>query len=518
MTNWALDKQATRPRVAPNLMSLSEQISLGTRIPNIPHAVSVSLPTMADVIGYEERDPKTLAKINSGYPRFVKHEWLREVETYWETFFDQPGNPVWLTSSEKIAHQLQAHLNVPGTKFQKHQGVSGLRIPNGDQLNREAKLFLQHVGGYLCSRQAEDYLVANGLRNQVEPEALFQGDAEAKILDALQPLLNAEKREDIVLSNCGMNAIYAAFQAVNEIQAPKGRKSWIKLGWLYTDTMSILDKLSHKESDNQKLYDVFDIEKLEDLLSSRPEEFAGIVTETPTNPLIQSMDLDRIRELATKYGVYLILDPTINSPANVDISPYADIIVNSLTKYAASEGDVIMGAVCATSHCPDREALTERIRAIVEVPYSRNLQRLAQQIDGYLPLIESANASAIQIVDYLEANPNVSKVYWSKEARSKANYERIARTPESVGGMLSFDLKIDIASFYDRLALAKGPSFGMTQSLACPFMYLAHYELIATETGRAYLEQAGINAELIRFSIGAEPVEEIIAALEYALA
>lgn len=499
-------------------MRLSEQIPIGKRIPNIPHAVSVSLPTMADVIGYEERDPEILAKINSGYPRFVKHEWLREIESYWETFFDKPGEPVWLTSSEKIAQQLKEHLDVSGIKFQKHQGVSGLRIPADEQLNRKAKLFLQHVGGYLCSRQAEDYLVANGLKSHIEPEALFQGDAKTKILESLRPLFNAENSDDIVLSNCGMNAIYAAFQAVNEIQAPKGRKSWIKLGWLYTDTMSILDKLSHKDSDNQKLYNVFDTEKLEELLANLPNEFAGIVTETPTNPLIQSMDLDRIRELATKYGVYLILDPTINSPANVDVSPYADIIVNSLTKYASNQGDVIMGAICATAQCPERDAIAEKIRAIVEPPYERNLQRLAQQIDGYLPLIESINASAIKIVEHLETHPKVSKVYWSKEARSEINYDRIARTPESIGGMISFVLNIDLATFYDRLLLAKGPSFGMIQSLACPFMYLAHYDLISTESGRAYLEQAGIDPKLIRFSIGAEPADEIIEALDYALA
>jgi len=499
-------------------MSLAPQIPLGTRIPDEPHAVSVSLPTMADVIGYEERQPEIIAKMNSGYPRFVKHEYLRQIETHWESFFDKPGHPVWLTVSDAVARQLATHLDCPDSKFLKHQGVTGLRIPPDEDLNLKAKRFLQHVGGYLCSRQAEDYLVANGLRQRVEPEKLYNGDAEEKILNVLRPLLAAEKNDDIVLASCGMNAVYAAFQAVNAIQAPKGRKSWIKLGWLYTDTMAILDKLSDDSSDNQKLYDVFDIDRLEALLESRPDEFAAIVTETPTNPLIQSMDLVRIRELATKYGVYLVLDPTINSPANVDVSPYADIIVNSLTKYAASEGDVIMGAVCATDRCPERETVSQKLRQYAEPPYPRNSRRLAQQIDDYLPLIDATNRSAIRIVEYLQDHPNVAKVHWSKEERSKANYELIERTPQSIGSMLSFELNIDLARFYDRLTLSKGPSFGMKRSLACPFMYLAHYDLVSTKEGQAYLDQAGIRADLIRFSVGGEPVEEIIDALGHALA
>ncbi len=498
-------------------MSLAPQIPMGTRIPDAPHAVSVSLPTMAEVIGYEERNPDILAKMNSGYPRFVKHEYLRQIEQHWESFFDKPSHPVWLTVSEKIARQLESYLDSSDAKFLKHQGVTGLRIPADEALNLKAKRFLQHVGGYLCSRQAEDYLVANDLRETVEPEVLYQGDSETKVLDVLRPLLNAESNQDIALSNCGMNAIYAAFQAINDIQAPKGRKSWIKLGWLYTDTMAILDKLCFSDSDNQKLYDVFDIERLEELLSSRPNEFAAIITETPTNPLIQSMDLDRIRDLATKYGVYLVLDPTINSPANVDVSPYADVIVNSLTKYAASEGDVIMGAVCATARCPDRDPICKGLLRHNEPPYPRNISRLAQQIDDYLPMIDSINRSAPQVIEFLQGHSNISKVHWSMEERSKANYLKIARTRQSVGSMLSFELNADLARFYDRLPLCKGPSFGMKRTLACPFMYLAHYDLVSTKEGRSYLDKAGISSDLIRFSIGEEPADEIIDALDYAL-
>jgi len=472
---------------------------------------------MEEVIGYEERDPAILARMNSGYPRFVKHECLRQIESFWQEFFDKPNEPIWLTASEEIAHLLKSHLNCPESKFLKHQGVSGVRIPIDEALNREAKLFLQHIGGYLCSRKAEDYLVANELQKSAQAESLFEEDAEAKIISVLQPLLGGEASKEILLANSGMNAIYATFQAVNQIQAPKGRHSWIRLGWLYADTMHILDKLSHGGSSNKDLHDVFDLDQLETLLAKNPDSFAGIITETPTNPLIQSMDIERIRELATAYGVYLVLDPTVLSPANVDASPYADIIVNSLTKYAANEGDVIMGAVSVMNHCPENESICENVSKFANYPYERNRQRLAQQIDGYLPLVEQVNESTLQVVEYLNRHPKVSRVHWANEPKSQSNFQKIARSEYAIGGMVSFELESDLARFYDRLTLCKGPSFGMKHSLACPFMYLAHYELVSTSQGRKQLAQAGINPELIRFSVGAEPVAAIIDSLRFAL-
>ncbi len=498
-------------------MTPNAQIPLGCRIPDKLHAVSVSIPSLSDVIGYEERNPEILAQMNSGYPRFVKHECLRRIEGYWQEFFDKPGEPIWLAASEPIARQLESHLDCPQSKFLKHQGVSGVRIPNDDTLNRKAKLFLQHIGGYLCSRKAEDYLVANGLLDRPRDEPLYEGDALQKIRRSLQPLLAASHPEDIVLANSGMNAIYATFSAINEIQAPKGRRSWVKLGWLYADTMHILDKLSPVGSVNKDIHDVFDIEELEAFLAAHPDSVAAIITETPTNPLIQSMDLERIRNLATKYGACLVLDPTVLSPANVDVSPYADVIVNSLTKYAANEGDVIMGAVSVMDHCLDAENLRERIRQHADPPYLRNCQRLAQQIDGYLPLVEKVNQSTLEIVERLSAHPGISRVFWANEPQSRKNFQTIARSPASVGGMLSFELSFDLSRFYDRLTLGKGPSFGMKHSLACPFIYLAHYDLVSTKEGRAQLAKAGINPELVRFSVGAEPVELIIEALEVAL-
>jgi cystathionine gamma-synthase len=84
---------------------------------------------------------------------------------------------------------------------------------------------------------------------------------------------------------------------------------------------------------------------------------------------------------------------------------------------------------------------------------------------------------------------------------------------------VSFELREGIAleAFYDRVVLPKGPSFGMKTTLLSPHMYLAHYDLVSDAESRARLERDGPHPELLRLSVGTEPVEAIIAALEEAL-
>ncbi len=471
---------------------------------------------MRDVIGYEEKSPETLAKLDSGYPRFVLHQHLRQIESHWQRLFEKPDARFWPTSSEKMAKRLQARLGSTPSKLIKHRGVSAIRIQDDPQTNLEAKSFLQHVGGFLSSRQAEDYLFAEGVISEKQAEVTYEGDSENRILDELEPLLGVD-RENIVFSNSGMNAFYAAFEAVRSVQEPEGRTNWVKLGWLYSDTMHILDKLGAENSNNIELMDVLDLDALESKLEECGSTVAGIVTETPTNPLIQTVDLQRIRNLATKHGAYLIVDPTVASPANIDVSPYADIIVNSLTKYAANEGDVLLGLNAITKNCPRGEEILNSIRENVEAPYSRDLDRLAQQIGGYGKLTEKINQSMPIVARFLEQHPKVASVYWAKQEQTRANFEKISRSPDSCAGLLSFELNSELATFLDATPLPKGPSFGMRSTLLCPYIYLAHYSLVSCEEGRKELLRCGINPELLRLSVGDEPAEEIISALEIGL-
>jgi cystathionine gamma-synthase len=83
--------------------------------------------------------------------------------------------------------------------------------------------------------------------------------------------------------------------------------------------------------------------------------------------------------------------------------------------------------------------------------------------------------------------------------------------------MISFTLHGEMEPFYDKLRLPKGPSFGMTTTLICPFMYLAHYDLVTTPAGVAELAASKLDPDLLRLCVGTEPAEDIIASLAEAL-
>jgi cystathionine gamma-synthase len=505
-------------------MLVFHHLPLGRRIPDRLHAVSVSLPTMRDLIGYEEKDPAVVRHIASGYPRFVLHPCLRRLTEHLTRQHGLAGRTLWLTTSARSADELARHLAAsahgqgPAITPFAADGLHGATHPENPDFASKAKTFLQHTGMFLGSRQAEDALVQLGVLPAAEPEPLFAGDASAEIKRMLRRALPAIGDADLFPACSGMNAIYTAFRAVSELQAARGRTIWVQLGWLYRDTIALLKRFtSDPARDYVYLYNVSDQAALERLFAEQGGRIAGIFAETPTNPLIQTPDVPALAALARRHGARLILDPSIASLFCVDVLAHADVVVNSLTKFAASDGDIMAGLVAVNPAGPDAAALRRGIAQKLEPVYPRDLARLAAEIGGYEALMAGLNAATPQIVSFLEAHPKMKRVYWPLSPDSRANYLRIARAPGAVGGMLSFTLKTPLAEFYDAVRLPKGPSFGMRNSLISPFIYIAHFDLVKNAAGRAELAASGIDPDLLRLSIGSEPVEDIIAALAEAL-
>jgi cystathionine gamma-synthase len=500
---------------------------LGRPIPGSPHSVSVSLPTMRDVRRYEEKDPAVAAQIASGYPRFVIHAFVRQLTAELVREHRLAGRTLWLTSSARMADELADHLDIEDARIFTHGRLHGLSHSDDPDIAARAKLFLQHVGGFLSSRQAEDALAEMGLIAHAAPERHFAGDAATEVRRVLRQAFASARRAfdvgpadaDLLLAPSGMNAIHAAFRAVSEVQAARGRTAWVQLGWLYLDTTALLKKFTPNPArDFLHVRDVADFAALERVFAEHGPRIAGLITEVPTNPLIRTADIAAVADLARRHDVRVVLDPSASSPFNVDVLDHADLVVNSLTKFAAGEGDVIAGAVVVNAAGPDAAALRAATARQLEPVYQRDLARLATEIGDTPALVERLNVTTPHVVDFLQKHPAVREVFWALHPAARANYLAVARRPDAVGAMLSFSLIIPLERFYDRVRLPKGPSFGMRNSLLCPFLYIAHYDLVTTPAGRAELAASGLDPELVRLCVGLEPPDEIISALAEALA
>ena len=344
-------------------MAAFAHLKLGQRIPGGPHSVSCSLPTMRDVRGYEEKDPAVMRALSSGYPRFVVHPFARRLAEH--VVANDPalrGRELWLVPSSGAATRLAAHLGATsGALVFARDGLHGLSHPVSAELSSRAKTYLQNTGGFLSSREAEDHLVRLGLLPAVHPERLYQGDAAARVRVELRGALPAANHADLFLAPSGMNAVWAAFQAASALQAARGRTVWLQLGWLYLDTIAILQRFTGGPENYIHLRNPLDLRAVEQALAAHGMRVAGVIAEVPTNPLIQTTDLPALAALCRRQGALLIVDPSIASVHHVDALPHADLVVASLTKYTASEGDLTAGLVAVNPAGRDAAALREAL-------------------------------------------------------------------------------------------------------------------------------------------------------------
>jgi cystathionine gamma-synthase len=338
--------------------------------------------------------------------------------------------------------------------------------------------------------------VAHGTLAARHAELVFDGDVSAFVKCEIARLQPPAQPTDVYLARAGANAFYAVHRAVSHIQRARGRTVWVQFGWLYLDTGCVLDKFG---AEPIKIPNLSDLDALEALLSAR-RDIAAIVCETPNNPLLQSCDFKRLSALAHQHDVLLVIDPTVSSIANVPALRYADVMVTSLTKYAAREADVMIGAVAICPDSPYADELRAELAQHIAAPYARDLQRLAHEMQGMSEFVAQLNANARAVHEFLLGHPCVYDVRY-------AGY----------GAMMSFSVRKPLAKFFDGLPLVKAASFGAEFSIISPFMYLAHYDLVSTADGRAHLAALDIDPNLLRLSVGLEPVDQLIAAFSVAL-
>ena len=493
---------------------------LGHQIPDTPHAMCVSLPDMHAVIGYEEKDPKVMEAVQSGYPRFVTHRYILRLVEHFKQELNIEDAEIFLINSIQALTELSRYVDCNQSTTGSMYGIFYYICPECAELRARAFQLMQHTGYGISSRQAEDILIKLGIfdKNQRFSEERETTGPSARVIDAISEMANTPANS-ILLSNSGMNAFYAGFKAAEAMQFGNGKDVWIQLGWLYLDTNKVLERLSSPNTRFITVYEIDAIDSLEAVFTKYGTRIAGIITETPTNPLVQTVDISYLRKACDSLGALLVIDPTISSLRNVNVSKYADIVVTSLTKYAANQGDVIMGALMPGIERDWTETWIEDARKYIESPAPADCARMAAQIGSWDPVTQTINENTRALAAYLEKHKAIAQVFWAESSEYFERFNAIRKADGGPGSIITIYLRNPerMNAFYAALSIAKGPSFGTEFTLCCPFMYLAHYDLVSDEEGRDYVWSHSIDPDLIRISVGTEPTEEIIEAFERAL-
>ncbi|MGB5792872.1 PLP-dependent transferase [Poseidonibacter sp.] len=482
-------------------------IPCGETLPqNNIHAVSVSMPHLQNVIDYEEQTPEILEKITSAYPRFVLHPYLKKLALYIKDKYSICDDyEVVLLSSQKAVELISDKYFIHN-KVEVNETFGVILVQKGTSQLQKVLMYIQHVGCNLSSRFAEQYLFDLGLLDCLHKEEVEDKDkAKDIIIDTLANAYNQPK-ENVCLAPSGMNAIYSIVRGLNSIQSHNGRTILVQFGWLYLDTMNIVN---HHYTQSKVFPDILNLDLLEDYLKIDGNKVSAIITEVPTNPLLKTVDIKRLRALCDEYNIPLVIDTTFATPFNLNLEDYADIFVESLTKFACGNADVLMGAIILNKKHNLSHMSVEFFKHCDPV-YIKDMQRLAYEIKGYKTRVKKISSNTKKLVEYFKTSPYIKHIYYCLNDENKDNYSQTMRDDNSLTGIISVTFNKDFKEVYDNLNFAKGPSLGTEFTLLMPYTYLAHWDLVISEVGNKFLEKIGLPIDLLRISVGTEDIEDII--------
>lgn len=259
--------------------------------------------------------------------------------------------------------------------------------------------------------------------------------------------------------------------------------------------------------------DMLDVQNIKDAVNKNTKL---IWVETPTNPMMNIIDIEAVSKISKEAGALLGVDNTFATPyLQTPLDLGADIVMHSATKYLGGHSDVVMGALV----CND-DAVAQEIYRI-----QNSSGAITAPMDSFLVLrgiktlhvrMDRHCENGAKIARWLKAHPKVEKVYWPGFEKHK-NHAIAKKQMRGFGGMLSFSLKGNSLNDAKKLVtstklFALAESLGGVESLIGHPATMTHGSIPAVER-----EQLGIVDSLIRLSVGIEDADDLIADLERAM-
>jgi cystathionine gamma-synthase len=238
-----------------------------------------------------------------------------------------------------------------------------------------------------------------------------------------------------------------------------------------------------------------------------------VYLETPTNPTLKVMDIARLAAAGHQAGAIVIADNTFATPINQNpLALGADLVIHSATKFLGGHADALGGAVCGDSELVEQIYHYREITGATLDPMAAYL--LIRGMKTLHLRVRQQNENALRIARWLQDQPAVAAVYYPG-LESHPNHDIAQRQMRGYGGVLSFMLRDGfeaVKRVLPRLRLAhRAANLGAVETIAGPPATTSHVECTAEER-----QAMGIPEGLIRYSVGIEDAQDLIADLSQA--
>ncbi|ETN36901.1 uncharacterized protein HMPREF1541_07888 [Cyphellophora europaea CBS 101466] len=360
--------------------------------------------------------------------------------------------------------------------------------------NMKIQGFWMHPGVGISTRQAQEafshidvleeiQVDSEVLAIPLEAETIYAALRERIIGIVNRAPLSTSNRptsSDVYLFPTGMASIYRLHQLL--LRTSPGPT--VVFGFTFHSTQHLFEDFHPPDAPFLNLgnADAADLATLRTYLAdlaSQGKTIQALWTEFPSNPNCVTPDIAALRALADQYGFPLIIDDTVASPANVDVMPYADITITSLTKSFSGYSDVMGGSLILNPS----SRLYNHFHTLLATHYHNGLHHadaavlLANSAD-FLSRSAIHNRNTAALAGLLATSPLITEVYHPLHLPdSRPHYEASMRPPTEdftpgYGLLLSVEFVslTALTAFYDALDIYKSPHLGGHVTLALPYM------------------------------------------------
>ncbi len=259
-----------------------------------------------------------------------------------------------------------------------------------------------------------------------------------------------------------------------------------------------------------------DMSTIENIRSGFTPDTKMVWIETPTNPLLNIVDIAATADEARKRNAVTVVDNTFASPAlQLPLNLGADAVVHSTTKYLGGHSDLIGGAVC-TSHDAIYENLTFQTKTTGAVPGPMDCYLALRGIKTLALRVQRSCENARMIADFLKDHPKTGDVKYPGHT-DHPGHETARSQMKDFGAMVSFSLKQDDIGTAQRF-MSNTSLFTLAESLGGVESLISHpASMTHASIPKEVREEAGLKDSLIRLSVGIEDLDDLKEDLQKAL-